>query len=206
LLPGGKEVLVQLADGSVHRAGLDGAGDLTQVLLAATRAAHFAAEGNTLAVLTEDRQLLLLDLAGKRENMTLSLEGDIGRAVAIAPGGKYIATVASSSVLRIWEAGTGRVLREIDGSLGGGLAVAFSPDGRLVYAAGRDRLVRVTEVTTGLPRQELPIGPGYPTGLALTADGRFLAVGTSLGAVALFDATRGVLLDQHDVHRGPVTS
>jgi WD40 repeat protein len=206
LFPDGKEVLLQLADGSVHRASLDGSGDLTQVLLASTRAAHFAVEGHTLATLTEDRQLLLLDLTGKRENLPLTLEGDIGKAVALSTGGKFVAAVATSSLIRIWETGTGRLLHEIDGPLGGGLDVVFSPDGRLVYTAGRDRLVRVTEVTTGLPRQELPIGPGYPTSLATTGDGKFLAVGTNLGTVFLIETTRGVILDQLDGHRGPVTN
>jgi WD40 repeat protein len=205
LLPDGKEVLVQLADGSVHRARLADGGDLLPVLSASARAAHLAVEGTTLAALTEDRQLLLVDLTGKRETLSLSLQGDIGKAVAFSPGGKYVGVVASSSIIRIFET-TGKPVHELEGPLGGGLGVAFSPDARLAYTAGRDRMVRVTEVATGLSRQELPIGPGYPTSLTLTPDGRFLAVGTNTGSVLLIDTTRGLVLDQLEGHRGPVTT
>lgn len=205
LLPDGKEVVVQLADGSLHRARLADGGDLLPVLSAAARAIQFTVEGSHLAVLTEDRQLLLVDLASKRETLPLSLQGDIGKAVALSPGGKFVGVVASSSVLRVWET-TSKPQFEVEGPLGGGLAVAFSPDARLLYTAGRDRMVRVTEVATGLDRQELPLGTGFPTSVALTADGRHLAVGTSTGQVHLVDTARGVVLDHLDGHRGPVTT
>lgn len=202
----GDAVLLQTLDGAVVRAALDGTGEAKEILPASVHVVHIAVGGGRLAALSGYRHVHVIDLDGKEAARQLGLDGDIGKAVAASPDGKYVAAVATAAVIRTWDAATGRLLHEVDAALGGGLAVAFSPDSRLVVAAGRDRMVRVVEAATGKPRQEIPVGSGYPTSLALTPDGRFLAVGTSAGGVALYDFDRGVLLDQLDGHRGAVTT
>ncbi len=199
-------LLLQSADGAIVRAATSGKADRVPVLPASVRGERFVVVADTLAAISDDRRVHLIDLSGKEPHRKLSLDGDSGKAVALSPDGKYVAAVTSSTILRIWAVATGRRVHEIDGSLGSGTGVIFSPDSRLLLAAGRDRMVAVIEVATGNVRQEIPIDGGYPTSLALTPDGRFLAVGTSSGLVGLYDHERGLLLDQIEGHRGEVTT
>src|SRR5262249_27263480 len=48
-------------------------------------------------------------------------------AVAVAPGGKVLATGASDGVVRLWDSGAGKVLAELAGHRAAVKALAFSP-------------------------------------------------------------------------------
>lgn len=70
-------------------------------------------------------------------------------AVAFAPDGTLVASGAEDTVVRIWQAATGRLLRRLAGHGSAVTAVAFSPDGRLVASASKDRTVRLWDARSG---------------------------------------------------------
>jgi WD40 repeat protein/Uma2 family endonuclease/energy-coupling factor transporter ATP-binding protein EcfA2 len=71
------------------------------------------------------------------------------RAAALSPSGRLCATGGDEGVVRLWEAGTGFLLRPLSGHQGAISALAFSADETLVFSAARDFTVRLWEAHTG---------------------------------------------------------
>src|SRR5262249_38924422 len=99
--------------------------------------------------------------------------------------GKLLAIGHRDSILRVWDATTGKLLRSFPQSRGSfPHALAFSPDGRLVApysSAPSDRAavgaVRLWDTTTGQERARLPWPEDTsPASVVFTADGRRLLV------------------------------
>jgi WD40 repeat protein/tRNA A-37 threonylcarbamoyl transferase component Bud32 len=114
-------------------------------------------------------------------------------SVAFSPDGRLVATGSWAGVLRIWDAGTGQLVRAIPAHgidrIG---AVAFHPDGRTLATASYDRTVKLWDVATGAPLRTLTGHPGFVTGLAFSRDGRRLAtIGGEDKTVKIWDPLTG---------------
>ena len=138
------------------------------------------------------------------------------------PGDSQIMTRRSSSVeflpplefvpqLRLWDADTGRLLRELDpGDMTGECAITLSRDGRTLVSHHRDRLL-VWDLASGriartilAETNNLPL---LPRSLALGPDGRTLAAVRGDHAVHFWDLGTGQpLFRRGDVHGSAVHS
>ena len=117
-------------------------------------------------------------------------------AVAYAPGGKLLASISRDRTLRLWEAGTGRQVRQWSEPEGEFYAVAFSPNGRTLAAAtgdprrGGNTAIRLWDVATG---RELRCLEGHSQAvytLAFTPDGESL-LSVSGGEVIVWNLAAG---------------
>jgi WD40 repeat protein len=63
--------------------------------------------------------------------------------VAYSPDGKLIATASSDATVRMWESGTGKCARTLEGHGGAVSAVAFSPADRALATASTDETARI---------------------------------------------------------------
>src|SRR5262245_59172246 len=95
-------------------------------------------------------------------------------AMAFSPDGRLIATGGSDTAIKIWDAATGRVLRTLNGHVGGVKAVAFSPDGQRLGSGGNDGRIRFWEIASGV---EADVTPGNANALTFSRDGRWVAAG-----------------------------
>jgi len=69
---------------------------------------------------------------------------------AYSPDGKLIATGDASAVVRVWDADSGKLLRNMEGHRGAIQALAFSPDGHRLASGGRDgHLINLWDVPSG---------------------------------------------------------
>jgi RNA polymerase sigma factor (sigma-70 family) len=166
--------------------------------------AAFAADGRTLAMAfsptVEPKEpegvICLVDVATLKEVRQLAPEKDSAGmnafgALAIAPGGKVLATANGWGAIRLWDMDTGKELRRCQGE--GRIfasALAFSADGQML--AGLDGgVVRLWETASG---KEVSSTGGPRRGVsavAFTSDGRTLISRGGDGFVRLWDTATG---------------
>ncbi|WP_433468920.1 NACHT and WD repeat domain-containing protein [Spirillospora sp. CA-128828] len=112
-------------------------------------------------------------------------------SVAFSPDGRLVAAGGNSGATRLWDLGTGRVLRRL--KHGSAVrAVVFSPDGRRLATAGLDGAVRLWDPETGrVTGTPLTGHIDEVTGVAFSPDGRRLATVDGNGTVRLWDPDTG---------------
>jgi RNA polymerase sigma factor (sigma-70 family) len=120
-------------------------------------------------------------------------QGFLTRAVLFSPDGKTIACAAAGRGLCLWDAATGRELRQIGRAIHAN-SISFSPDGKVLACAfdGRGGTA-LFETATGRRILDLPHGVGLRANtLVYSPDGKTIA--GSVGAdntIHLFDAATG---------------
>jgi RNA polymerase sigma factor (sigma-70 family) len=121
---------------------------------------------------------------------TLRLYHEGGFHAAYSADGKVLAS-AGNGVIRLWDAGTGRELRELPGARG----FALSADGNRLASSGdmdpERLLVRIWDTTTGKELFRLPGHKEEIFTLAFSPDGTLLATGSFDRTLRLWDPVNG---------------
>ncbi len=132
-------------------------------------------------------------------------------SVAYSPDGRRLALAANEqSMVKVFDAATGRRIHTLDGHSAAANVVAFSPDGRTLASAGNDKTVKLWDAATG---QELLTLKGHAApvnSVAFSFDGRRLASGGGNshqpGEVIVWDCSTGRQVCQLHGHTDPVRS
>jgi hypothetical protein len=110
----------------------------------------------------------------------------VGPAV-FSPDGKQLASGMEGGIVSLWEAATGKEIRQLQGHPDAVQALAFSPDGRVLASGGADPLVRLWEVASGQEVRRSPGHRGPVTSLAFAPDGATLVSGSADTTLLLWD-------------------
>ncbi len=191
----------------------------------------FAPDGMTLALTAGGGTVRLRDVATGKQLQELGPtprprrgSEPWTRCVALSPDGKTVAAGYSwsSTALRdgdrksicLWDAATGKELRQLDGGKSGVVALAYSPDGKLLASVDDafDPKIRLWDAASGEERRQLqaartPESIRYRVGfLAFSPDGKLLASsGDDQRGICSWDVSTGNTVYQlKDYVRNPV--
>jgi WD40 repeat protein len=124
-------------------------------------------------------------------------------ALAYSPDGKKIVSSGVGRALVLWDASTGKELRQF-ASRGQPHGVVFSPDGK--YIAAIPGMAQVWEVATGKKIHDLNDAKSVVIALAFAPDGKTLATANSDNAIHLWDPANGEEKRRIDCGQGGVTA
>jgi WD40 repeat protein/tRNA A-37 threonylcarbamoyl transferase component Bud32 len=113
-------------------------------------------------------------------------------AVAFSPDGRTVLTGSGDGALHLWEAATGKELRQFKGHDRAVETLAFSPDGQTALSGGVDKTARLWDVATGKELHQLEGQEGLLWAVAFSPDGK-TALTTTLGGktARLWDVATG---------------
>jgi WD40 repeat protein len=189
LAVGGKKAEVRL-----WRLSVDAPAEAEPIPILSVRRLAFSPDGKVLAVSTWlDREIILWDLLANRVRMVLHSGLDVA-SIAFSPDSRYLATGGTEKCpsIVIWELGTGRPCRQLDGSFGTIRSVAFSRDGNLLASgSSHEPFVRLWNLGTGRLSQLLAGHRLGTNSVAFSPDGTTLGTAGNDGKVRLWSVETG---------------
>jgi WD40 repeat protein len=132
----------------------------------------------------------LWDTQTGQHKLTISHK-DIEGNAAFSPVEQVLAAASPEGAIRLWDARSGELLKELTGHTDGIWAMAFSPDGKTLASAARskDSTVKLWNVTAGQILHTFKL-KGHSTALVFSPDGTGLSA-TSAGGVTSWDVATG---------------
>ena len=132
------------------------------------------------------------------------LTGHTGLVAAVgwSPDGSRLVSGGDDGTVRVWEAGSGRLLHTLTGHTGGVRSVGWSPDGSRLVSGGDDGTVRVWEAGSGRLLHTLTGHTGGVRAVGWSPDGSRLVSGGDDGTVRVWEAGSGRLLHTLTGHTG----
>ena len=123
--------------------------------------AAFSPDGRRVA-LSDSRsgQSFISDAATGKRLIGPLVHPDFAIGVAFDPSGEFLFTTYTESIVRVWNASNGSLIRTLTGHANGVRSVRFSRDGRRMTTASLDNTIRLWDAELGLPLSEFMAGHG----------------------------------------------
>jgi len=151
----------------------------------------FMPNGEEVVSTSQDKMLRVWDAGTAKERLAMA-HPDAVWGLAVSPDGALIATGTGGmavgnpitqrivrgpeNTLRLWDAASGELVREMKGHTNVVYAIDFSPDGRTLVSGGWDGTIRLWDVDRGEPLASVQ-GQGSVFAVAFTPDGGEVLVG-----------------------------
>jgi serine/threonine protein kinase/WD40 repeat protein len=141
---------------------------------------------------TDDDKVRVIDLAtGSQIWKSLSTTDDYVTALALSPDKRILASGAGTaeSLIRLWDAASGRELGQLPGHRAGINQLLFFPDGHTLASASADQTIRLWNVTDPSKAHVVAVLQGHTasvSALVLLPDKTTLASGSGDGTVRLW--------------------
>jgi WD40 repeat protein/beta-lactamase regulating signal transducer with metallopeptidase domain len=157
------------------------------------REAIFSPRGRSLAVVSEDRSLRILDPDNLTQRMVQSPHGDAATCVAYSPDARTLFSGSADRMIRRWEAAVEARSPVVTLRTGAKQmwVASYSPDGKWLATAGSDKLLRVRPAQQGTVPWGLEGLDSGVLGIALSPDGKLLATAHMDQTIKLWDRETG---------------
>jgi WD40 repeat protein len=110
----------------------------------------FSHDGRTLAYGGNEPTIVLMDVEKRQQILEMPAQEDV-HSIAFSPDDSKLATGHGDSLVRIWDLGTGRLIKELAGHAGTVRYVAFAADGDRLLTDSVDGTARLWSVRHGRP-------------------------------------------------------
>lgn len=114
----------------------------------------------------------------------------LGMPVAFSPDGRRLLS-GGWPAIKLWDAGTGSLIRAMDGHSDLISSVIFSPDGRRVLSGSYDRTVKLWDAATGALLRTFEGHASPVVSVAFSSDGARILTGSLDGTVRIWFAATG---------------
>lgn len=109
--------------------------------------------------------------------------------MALSGDGKTCVSGSGDTTLKLWDLGTGKLLRTLEGHQGAVNAVALSGDGKTCVSGSWDKTLKLWDVASG-DRLASYTGDSQFRGVGITPDGRYAVAGDALGRLHKLEIRR----------------
>jgi serine/threonine protein kinase/WD40 repeat protein len=157
-------------------------------------AANFSADDHSLVVMTDMATIEIWSWPeGRLVEKTGRHHKDIVWAARPSPDGEFLVTASRDRTAAVWEAGTGKLVREFRHEQQV-YSASFSPDGARIVTGDASHKAHVWDVKSGRRLLSLPVHAGNVWFCQFSSDGQMLLTGDDAGTARLWDANRGLPL------------
>ena len=114
-----------------------------------------AMKGSRFAVASEDNMVRIMDAKTMKTVFQLTGHPRTPKAVCFSPNGKYLLTGDESARIWLWDARTGKKIREFSRDRGhtrGIQSFAFTKDGKRFASVGGDDVIKIWNLSGGHPK------------------------------------------------------
>jgi WD40 repeat protein len=163
----------------------------------------------------DDRMSERFEITPTRPQLNLETQPELisvqgySSSVAFSPDGSTLAVgwgkKGEKHGILLFDAETGREIRNIEGHAGAVAGIAFSPDGRTIASASYNGMVKLWDAGTGTEIRTLRGHLELVSSVAFSPDGRLIASGSGDNTVKLWDAGTGTEIRTLEGHSNPVT-
>ena len=171
----------------------------------------FSPNGKILASGSWDSSVKVWNLSNSELIYNLPASSWSVLAVAISPDSKTLANgngygpTIESETVRLWDLGTGKLIRSISASAKI-RAVTFSLDGKTLISGAEDKTIKIWNANDGQLLKTLSGHSEIVTSLAVTSNGKNFVSGSFDKTIKLWDLQTGELIRTFSGHSGAVTS
>ena len=156
--------------------------------------------GDLIATASDDRLVILWDLATLTIRRVLRGHRQRARACVFSPDGSQLLSASMDGTIRIWSVDGGGSLHTLGNPSVRMLGCAWSPDGRLVASAAGDGTLTIWDAETGEKNLEIHSPSQYEWDCSFSPDLRTLASAAEDGFIRIWDLEQGDLMASFKIH------
>jgi WD40 repeat protein len=137
------------------------------------------------------------------ENKSAGHTGAVN-SVSMTPDDRYIVSASEDSTIKIWESGSGKMVRTLEGHSASVECAVVSPDGDWIVSGSKDTTIRVWDLATG---QAIRMFEGHTepvNSVAITPDGQFILSASDDSKVIVWEIVTGQIFQTLEGHQGTV--
>ncbi|MFA6076162.1 MAG: hypothetical protein WCV63_09555 [Negativicutes bacterium] len=136
---------------------------------------------------SDDKTIILWEVASRERVATLSGHDDYVEALAVSSDGRYLASGSNDKTVKLWSMASEQCVATLTEHEEAVTSVAFSPDSRYLASGSWDGRVKLWEVASRQCVATFAEHSGGITAVAFSPDGRYLASGSGDKTIKLWD-------------------
>lgn len=163
---------------------------------------RFSPDGNRFAVASENT-IQVWSYDDSKCSQVLK-NGDRVNAIAFNPRGSILASAGNDCSVRLWDAASGRALRELKGHTNWVSTVCFSGDGNSIISAGYDTTIKIWNSGNGKLKRTIPAHDNIVNAIVVSPDGGLIASASADQTIKFWNADTGRLVSTLKAHEDAV--